>query len=90
MLVEEGEEERTKEDEQNSKISSLVFSNLLKVGGTFGVDIRPFYTSEVIRFRSGFVPSTLKPVPVESISNRFESIHFAMWFRSGSNRIGNY
>ena len=58
---------------------------------------RPFYTSEVIRFRSGFNPnwtefvaSTLKPVPVESISNRFESIHFAMWFRSGSNWIGNY
>ena len=56
--------------------------------------LRPFYTSEVTLFRSGFnpdrtefIPSTLKPVPVESISNRFESIHFAMWFRSRSNRM---
>ena len=58
---------------------------------------RPFYTSEVIQFRSrfnpdwtGFVASTLKLVPVESTSNRFESIHFAMWFQSRSNWIHNY
>ena len=58
---------------------------------------RPFYTSKVIRFWSGFnpdwtgfVPSTLKPFPIELILNWYESIHFAMWFWSKSNCIANH
>ena len=45
--------------------------------------IRPFYISEIIQFGSGFTldqtrfsPSTLKPVPIELVSNQFESVHF--------------
>ena len=59
-------------------------------------DYSPFYTSKVIRFqfnfnphRTGFVPSTSNPVPIKSVSNRFESIHFMMWIQSGSKWIGD-
>ena len=59
--------------------------------------LEALYTSEVIQFRSGFnldwtrfVPSTLTPVLIETILNPFESIHFAMWFWSGSNWIANH
>ena len=39
MPVEEEEEERRRKKMNKIEFSSLLFSNLLKVSGTFGVDI---------------------------------------------------